>query len=557
MGAGKGKLGLFKEIAIGSGAAVCIFLTVEGYNVLPIVFLAGLLLVLSQSSGLGGLLGGGTRTGTVVEKVASAGSRTITFDDIGGQVSAKRELIEALQFIIDREHTAELGIRPLRGVLLTGPPGTGKTLMAKASANYSDSVFLSASGSEFIEVYAGVGAQRVRQIFGRARDIARREGRRSAIVFIDELEVLAGKRGQHTGHLEYDQTINQLLVEMDGLSTNDDVTVLVVGATNRFDLLDPAVLRPGRFDRVVRVDLPDRDERLAILKIHAARKPLDGTVDLDEVARQTFGFSGSHLESVTNEAAILAFREGLPRVEQRHLIEAVDKVMMGEKVGKRPRREELDRVAAHELGHALAAEHHRAGSVSMVSVSSRGGALGYVRQTPDADRFLYSREDLEQQIDVLLAGCVAEEMFFGSRSTGAQKDLEQALDLARLLVTGGMSDLGIVHQDLVPNHLLHDTIRKIIGDREARVKRLLSLRRSRLLAARSVLLERERLGGDEFRRLLGRLASEPKAACAEKAARRDARRDSCGEDRRPAPVARLRPAAIAPRKVRPVKAEKV
>jgi len=544
---------LIKEIAIGGAAALVIFLSLEGFNVLPLVFVLGLLLVLANSAGLAGFLSGGTRAGTVVDKKLAVPGRAVTFDDIGGQAAAKRELMEALDFIINRERTASLGIRPLKGILLTGPPGTGKTLMAKAAANYSDSVFLAASGSEFIEVYAGVGAQRVRQLFSRARDMARREGSRSAIIFIDELEVLAGKRGQHTGHLEYDQTINQLLVEMDGLSNDDDITVLVIGATNRFDLLDPAVLRPGRFDRIVRVELPDREERLAILRIHAARKPLAAGVDLEEIARQTFGFSGSHLESVTNEAAILAFREGASRVEQRHLIEAVDKVLMGEKVGKRPSREELERVAAHELGHALVAEHYWAGSVAMVSICPRGGALGYVRQTPENDRFLYSREELEERLDVLLAGCVAEEMFFGSRSTGAQKDLEQAVDLARLLVSGGMSELGIVREDLVPNTTLHDTIKGIIERREAAVKGLLAARRSRLTAARAVLLERERLDGDDFRRLLEglgrrtrrgrevtRAGSEPAACVPARRLRAPRRRtpDRRTELRQPLPLAR-------------------
>jgi cell division protease FtsH len=493
---------VIKEIAIGGGVALAVFLTAQGYNVVPILFLGGLIFILAQTAGLGGLLGGGARTGTMVKKALGGG---ITFKDIGGQGAAKRELIEALEFINDRERLRELGIRPLKGILLTGPPGTGKTLMAKASANHTKSVFVSASGSEFIEIYAGVGAQRVRQLFTRVREAARRAGSRSAIIFIDELEVLAGRRGQHTGHLEYDQTINQLLVEMDGLTGDDEVAVLIIGATNRFDLLDPAVLRPGRFDRVVRVDLPDRDERRAILGLHICGKPFADGVDLDDVARQTFGFSGSHLESVTNEAAILAFREGKTRIEQRHLIEAVDKVMMGEKAGKRPRPEELARVAVHELGHALVAEHHRPGSVSMITISSRGAALGYVRQTLEADRYLYSCEEIEEQVEVLLAGCVAEEMFFGSRSTGAQKDLEQALDLARLVVSGGMSELGIVHEDLLPSATMHEAIRKIAAERESRVRNLLGARRSKLDRARAVLLERERLGGDDLRSLLGRL----------------------------------------------------
>jgi len=493
---------MIKEIAIGGGIAAAIFLAAQGYNILPFLFLGALLLVLMQGLGLSSLLGGGTRTGTMVERVGTGG---VSFDHIGGQTAAKRELLEALDFITDRERIRALGIRPLKGILLTGPPGTGKTLMARAAANHTKSVFLSASGSEFIEVYAGVGAQRVRQIFGRARETARRQGTSSAIIFIDELEVLAGRRGQHTGHLEYDQTINQLLVEMDGLSTDDEVAVLIIGATNRFDLLDPAVLRPGRFDRVVRVDLPGREERVEILRIHTSGKPLAPDVDLDEVARQTFGFSGSHLESAVNEAAILALREGLQTIGQEQFIEAVDKVILGEKVSKRPRTEELRRVAFHELGHALLAETNRPGSVSMVTISPRGGTLGYVRQSPGTDQYLYSREDLEAQVDVTLAGCVAEEVFCGSRSTGAQKDLEQALALARLLVVGGMSELGIVHQDFLPSSTMHDALSRIISEREERVNKLVQQKRACLARACRVLLDREKLDGEEFRRLLGRM----------------------------------------------------
>lgn len=490
---------MIKEIAIGGGIAMIIFLTWQGFNIMPVLFLGGLLLVLARTAGFSNLLGG-SRAGVVVDKVSTG---RVTFDDIGGQSAAKRELLEALEFITNRERISKLGIRPLKGVLLTGPPGTGKTLMAKAAATYTNSVFLTASGSEFIEVYAGVGAQRVRQLFTRARESAKKQNGKSAIIFIDELEVLAGRRGQHTGHLEYDQTINQLLVEMDGLCTDDDFSLLLIGATNRFDLLDSAVLRPGRFDRVVRVDLPNREERLEILKIHSARKPIAPGVDLDDIARQTFGFSGSHLESVTNEAAILAFRDEASEITQAHLIEAVDKVILGEKVARRPREEELERVAVHELGHASVAELRRPGSVAMVSISPRGGALGYVRQSPDADHYLYSREELEEQIDVILAGCVAEEMFCGSRSTGAQKDLEQALELARLLVSGGMSDLGIVHQEYLPNSVMHETMSKIISEREKTVREALSARKTRLAMARAALLDRERLDGNELRTFMG------------------------------------------------------
>ena len=490
---------MIKELAIGGGIAVIIFLAWQGFNIVPALFLGGLLLILTRTAGFSNLLGG-SRAGVVVNNVSSG---KITFQEIGGQDAAKRELLEALEFITQRERIQKLGIRPLKGILLTGPPGTGKTLMAKAAANYTNSVFLTASGSEFIEVYAGVGAQRVRQLFSRARETARKQNGKSAIIFIDELEVLAGKRGQHTGHLEYDQTINQLLVEMDGLCAEEEFNLLIIGATNRFDLLDSAVLRPGRFDRVVRVDLPNREERLEVLRIHSTGKPMGTDVDLDEVARQTFGFSGSHLESVTNEAAILAFRDEAGHISQAHLVDAVDKVILGEKVTRRPRTEELERVAVHELGHASLAELRRPGSVSMVSIAPRGGALGYVRQSPDSDHYLYSREEIEGQVDVMLAGAVAEEMFCGSRSTGAQKDLEQALELVRMLVSGGMSDLGTVHHEYLPSSMMHEAMSKIISEREQAVSAALGSRKTRLAMARAALLDRERLDGQELRAFLG------------------------------------------------------
>ncbi|MGE5598634.1 MAG: AAA family ATPase, partial [Bacteroidota bacterium] len=366
----------WRELAAGAGLGLIVFLVVRGVNLMPFLLLGGAaaaLYFLTQNRGAGNFEALGASP-------AASGAGEITFDDIGGQEMAKRELLEALDFVRDASRAGSLGIRPLRGILLAGPPGTGKTMLAKAAANYTDSAFIAASGSEFIEMYAGVGAQRVRQLFGRARHLAQREGKRSAVVFIDEIEVLGGKRGQHTSHLEYDQTLNQLLVEMDGLRGDDRVNLLVVGATNRADLLDPALLRPGRFDRHVLVELPDKEGRLRILEIHTQGKPLDAGVDLDELARETFGFSGAHLESLANEAAILAFRKGKAAIGMEELKEALDKVMLGERLDRRPSPEELFRVAVHESGHALVSEAIRPRSVAAVTVSSRGKALGFMRQ---------------------------------------------------------------------------------------------------------------------------------------------------------------------------------
>jgi len=494
--------GVWKEILIGAAAALLTFLGISGLDVTPFIFLIAIL------AALWFLLEG--RTGRRFEVVgtagASAGPPPVTFADVGGQEVPKRELMEALEFVREAERVAHLGIRPLKGILLAGPPGTGKTLMAKAAAHYTDSVFLAASGSQFVEMYAGVGAQRVRQLFRQARELARRQGKRSAMVFIDEIEVLGGRRGQHGSHLEYDQTLNQLLVEMDGLTADDPVRVLVIGATNRPDLLDPALLRPGRFDRVVYVDLPDREGRLHILKIHARGKPLADDVDLEAVARDTYGFSGAHLENLLNEAAILALRAGKDRIGAAEIRDAIDKVIMGEKLDRKPRREEMERVACHEMGHALVAELVRPGAVAQVTVTPRGRALGYMRQTPADDQYLYTRDELLGQIAVTLGGAVAEELVFGSRSTGSAGDFEQAVELAERVVLAGLSRLGIVHKDRLPSNVLHDEIQTIIREQEERVRAWLEARRALLVELARRLLEDEKVPGDELRARLAALA---------------------------------------------------
>lgn len=486
-----------KEIGIGLGAALVLFLLSQGINLLPILLIGGLIFFLLRTTGIPGL---DRRFAPVV--VGGNSIPSVTFEDIGGQASAKKELLEALDFVAHQDIVKQLGIRPLKGVLLTGPPGTGKTMLAKAAANYTGSVFLASSGAEFIEVYAGVGAQRVRELFRRARDQARRDHKSSAIVFIDEIEVLGGKRGKHQSHLEYDQTLNQLLVEMDGLPLNDEVRVLVVGATNRADLLDEALLRPGRFDRVVRVGVPDREGRHQILSLHTRNKPLAADVDLNQIAREAFGFSGAHLESLANEAAILAMRVGEKEISQRHFLEAVEKVIMGEKLDRRPTKEEQYRIAVHEAGHAVVGELFRPGSVASITVASRGMALGFVRQSPGDDIYLYTKDYLEDEICRCLAGGVAEQVVLGNRSTGTVNDYEQALELARRLVFSGMSRLGVVSENTVPEAILHRVLSEITARLEDKVRQVIQERKQLLKVIAGALLDREALSGDGLRELI-------------------------------------------------------
>ena len=489
---------MLKEIGLGLGLAGLTFLLVSGTNATPVLFIVGAAAAayyLAQTRGL---------IPARIEGHQQVAATGVSFADIGGQAPAIRELTEALDFLRQRTKVRELGIRPLKGILLTGPPGTGKTLLARAAAAYTDAVFLASAGSGFVEMYAGVGAQRVRKVFGQARDLARRQNKDNAIVFIDEIEILGGKRGQTSSHLEYDQTLNQLLVEMDGIQPDDQVSVLVIGATNRADMLDPALLRPGRFDRQVKVDLPDKTGRLEILRLHTRNKPLAEDVSLEDVARQTLGFSGAHLESVANEAAILAMREERDVIAQRHLVEAIDKVIMGERLDRRPAEEEMYRVAVHEAGHALVSEVLRPGSVSAVTVTSRGNALGYMRADPREDVYLHSKEQLEEQIAVTLGGAVAEELVCGSRSTGAGGDIEQALAAADTILKSGMSRLGVVGLEHLPRQLRFDAVSDVVREQEERVRTIVGERREALLAAAGLLLDRERISGDELRGLLER-----------------------------------------------------
>jgi vesicle-fusing ATPase len=486
---------MMREVLAGMIAALLLALAWQGINVTPYLLIGGIVLMLMYFTDLKGL----SKSFTPVN--AAKSSNLARFEQIGGQNTAKKELQEALDFICFPKRTSQMGIRPLKGILLSGPPGTGKTLLAKAAAAYTQSAFIASSGSEFIEMYAGVGAQRVRQLFDRARSTALREKKHSAVIFIDEIEIIGGKRGANSSHHEYDQTLNQLLVEMDGLQAQSNIRTLVIGATNRADMLDPALLRPGRFDRAVKVDLPDLSGRIEILKLHLGNKPLDANVSIENIARETFGFSGAHLESLANEAAILAMREGRDKIAQSHLSEAVDKVIMGEKLEKKPAKEELWRVAVHEAGHALTSETLRPGSVSSVTIAPRGSSLGYVRQSPETDSYLYTLKYLEDQIAILLSGSIAEEQLLKSRSTGAAGDFSQAVDIAKKIIASGMSTLSVVSLDNLPERILHRVISEIMAKQENRIRMFFREKETALRSIAEFLIENERVSGEYLREI--------------------------------------------------------
>lgn len=347
-----------------------------------------------------------------------------------------------------------------------------------------------------------MGAQRVRQLFNKARQLATKMNKQSAIIFIDEIEIIAGKRGSHSSHLEYDQTLNQLLVEMDGIKPEESVNIVVIAATNRADMLDPAILRPGRFDRQVKVDLPDREGRMHILNIHAKGKPLAAGVDLDEVAKDTFGFSGAHLESLINEAAILAYRKERTQIEMDDIREAIDKVMLGEKLERKVDREELTRVAVHEIGHALVSETVRPGSVATLTVIPRGKALGFMRQAQEQEQYLYTKGYLEDQIAICLGGALAEELIYHNWSTGASNDFEQATSIGKQLILTGLSKLGIVQEDLVGKERIYEALKEILEEQQTRVRNILRDKEPFIRKICDVLLEEEKVSGDWFRKQL-------------------------------------------------------
>lgn len=420
--------------------------------ILPALVFYALWFVLMRRFGdrMGGGVGGFMSLGKSHAKVYVEKDTGVTFADVAGVDEAKAELQEIVAFLKDPQGYGRLGARMPKGVLLVGPPGTGKTLIAKAVAGEAGVPFFSISGSEFVEMFVGVGAARVRDLFEQARQKA------PAIIFIDELDALGrarGAAGPIGGHDEREQTLNQLLVELDGFDSSSGLVLLA--ATNRPEILDPALLRAGRFDRQVLVDRPDKSGRTAILKVHSSKIKLAGGVDLDQVAALTTGFSGADLANLCNEAALAATRRAASEVTLADFTVAIERIVAGlEKKNRVLNPREREVVAYHEMGHALVAlSLPDADPVHKVSIIPRGiGALGYTIQRPTEDRFLMTREELEHKIMVLLGGRAAEKLVFGHLSTGAADDLAKVTDIARDMVTryGMVEELGYVAYEAPP-----------------------------------------------------------------------------------------------------------
>ncbi len=407
----------------------------------PLVILVFLSLVLFGYFFLRQLQGANNRAMTFgqsgARQVDNHRKDRVTFADVAGANEAKEELMEVVEFLKHPKKFLALGAKIPRGVLLMGAPGTGKTLLAKAVAGEADVPFFSISGSEFVEMFVGVGASRVRDLFKKAKKNA------PCIIFVDEIDAVGRQRGSGLGgsHDEREQTLNQILVEMDGFDT--ETNVIVIAATNRPDVLDPALLRPGRFDRQVVLDKPDVKERIAILAVHRKNKPLEEKTDLEEVAKRTPGFSGADLANILNEAAILAARRNKQKIGQAELLESIEKVSIGpERKSHLLSDAEKKITAYHEAGHALVASQLKhADPVHKVSIISRGRAAGYTMTIPTEDKKMQRRSEFVDELAVMLGGHAAEKTIFGEVSTGAHNDLKRATNLARRMITDyGMSD---------------------------------------------------------------------------------------------------------------------
>jgi cell division protease FtsH len=453
-------------------------------------------------------------------KIYAEKDTKVTFADVAGVDEAKEELREVIEFLKTPEKFTRLGGKIPKGILLVGPPGTGKTLLARAVAGEAGVTFFSISGSEFVEMFVGVGAARVRDLFEQAKVKA------PCIIFIDELDAIGKARGMGPmAHEEREQTLNQLLVEMDGFDPR--IGVILMAATNRPEILDPALLRAGRFDRQVLVDRPDKIGRLAILRVHAKQVVLAPDADLEVIAGMTPGFSGADLANIINEATLLAVRRNKEQVGLPELQEAVERVVAGlEKKNRVLNKMEKERVAYHEVGHALVAlSFPGSDTIQKISIIPRGiAALGYTLQLPTEDRFLMTKTELENKIAVLVGGRIAEELTFGEASTGAQNDLVKATDIAKSMVKSyGMSDkLGTVTLDRERQPLfiqiqapqekgdyseetareIDCEVRRIIDEQYERVKRILAEKKRALIEGAKVLLEREVISGGDLKAIM-------------------------------------------------------
>ena len=495
------------------------------YQYLPyllvILVMAGLayMLFLRQSAASGG--GGGpgpNRFGHARTRTLADQGKKVTFNDVAGADEEKEELQEIVEFLRDPQRFTALGARIPKGVLLVGPPGTGKTLIAKAVAGEAGVHFLSISGSDFVELYVGVGASRVRDLFDQAKKEA------PAIVFIDEIDAVGRQRGAGLGggHDEREQTLNQLLVEMDGFASNEGV--IVMAATNRQDILDPALLRPGRFDRQIYVGLPDIKGREEILKVHARKKPLAEDVSLSDIAKATAGFTGADLENLLNEAALLAARGGQRFISMADLHEAMMKVIAGPEKKSRVVTPHAKRLTAyHEAGHAVVIhELETQDPVHQITIIPRGGAGGMTISLPQEDRSYMSRRELEEHIAVCLGGRVAEQLVLGDISTGASSDIQKASSIARNMVTKyGMSEkLGTIAYTSESNEvfigrtmaqsrsyseevagLIDEEVKSIVDTAYRRCEDILSQHRSQLELTAQYLLAHEVMSGETFQKV--------------------------------------------------------
>lgn len=492
-------------------------------NILPIaLMLFFILLIIRQARGAqDGIMGFGRSKA----KVFSKGKQSVTFADVGGMKEAKDEAEEVVDFLKHPKKYRKLGARTPKGVLLVGPSGTGKTLLARAVAGEAGVPFFSMAGSEFMEMLVGVGASRVRDLFSTAKKNA------PSIIFIDEIDAIGRMRGLGTagGHDEREQTLNQILVEMDGFTPNDNV--IVMAATNRGDLLDPALTRPGRFDRRVTLLLPDLEERARILKIHSGGKPFEDAVNWERIARRTVGFSGADIENMLNEAAISAARENKDKISSEHIEEAAMKVKLGPEKKRLQDKYERSMTAYHEAGHALVAHFlPHTDPVHRVSIVSRGMALGYTLTPPERDKYSQTKSELQEDIAVLLGGRTAEELVFNELTGGAASDIDKATRIARAMVSDyGMSPLGprvwgpqydtgdwgkagYEPVQLSPKYQAEvDTqIVKVIEDSGKLAKKILTENRDILDKIAQVLLEQESIDGEEFTRLMGSPKAKPK-----------------------------------------------
>jgi len=495
--------------------------------IIPIAIFVGIWLFMMRR--MTGQQSGFMALGKNKAKIYMEEELNVRFGDAAGVEEAKQELVEVIDFLKEPERFTRLGGKMPRGILLVGPPGTGKTLLARAVAGESGVPFFSMSGSEFVEMFVGVGAARVRDLFVQAKEKA------PCIIFVDELDALGKARGvgMAGGHDEREQTLNQLLVEMDGFDSQ--VGVILMAATNRPEILDPALLRPGRFDRQVLVDRPDKQGREAILKVHVQNIQAAEDIDLAQIAGMTPGMVGADLANIVNEAALLAVRKGKDHVETAEFAEAVERIVAGlEKKNRLINPKEREIVAYHELGHALVAlSLPGTDPVQKISIIPRGiAALGYTMQVPTEDRFLMKKTELLNRIATLLGGRAAEEIVFEDISTGAHNDLSRATDIARSMVKEyGMSTAvgqvyfarekrsmflnmpveGAGEYSEATARVIDEEVREIIGSQYARAVEILQGHRDTLDRGAKILLEKEKIDGDELKALMGEVSGEERA----------------------------------------------